>query len=379
MTAPTLSVIPTEPLFVGERFIRVLFYIAPRNPGDPQTIVGTFTLMPGEDNIVLDAIKGDKGDKGDPAPFWRPEWNSTVTTVGDLPPSSGPGALGPGDAGRAWYIDGYWHIWTGTGYRVILGAIPGPPGPTPDMSFVFRGVEPPAGGITYPLTLNVAEGGTTLEPVFTVDVPLIEGPVGPSTSMLGAPDVYGPFQEGQTIAYSAMAGGVGHPGFRPSDSSPWAAKLFSVPESAFGPSQTFGQTYNLINTLIVPGQELAYYPSFNGHARWKRSGLFNTAQVEVQVRALPQGSPNAPETGQLVARALYDPSTLDAETIAHVREHWSDTSDPSRAVAPDSATGRVPAGQAMVYYTLLVKIGGSGSIAYNVSGSHLDVKLFPVS
>ena len=83
------------------------------------------TLMPGEDNIVLDAIKGDKGDKGDPAPFWRPEWNSTVTTVGDLPPASGPGALGPGDAGRAWYIDGYWHIWTGTGYRVILGAIGG--------------------------------------------------------------------------------------------------------------------------------------------------------------------------------------------------------------------------------------------------------------
>ncbi|WP_234785302.1 hypothetical protein [Mycolicibacterium mucogenicum] len=379
MTAPTLGFMPTEPIFVGERFIRMLFYIAPRNPGDPQTIVGTFTLMPGEDNIVLDAIKGDKGDKGDPSPFWRPEWNSTVSRVEDLPPASGPGALGPGDAGRAWYIDGYWHIWTGTGYRVIIGAIPGPPGPTPDIGMTFRGVEPPPGPITYPLTLNIAESGTTLAPHFTVDVPLIVGPEGPSTSMLGAPDVYGPFQEGQGIAYSATAGGVGHPGFRPSDNSPWAAKMFSIPESLFGPASTYGGTNNLIGTLIIPGQDQAYYPSFDGHIRWKRSGLFNSAQIEVHVRALPQGSSAAPETGQLCARALYDPSTLDAETIAHIREHWSDTSNPSRAVAPDSAVGRVAAGQAMVYYVLLVRTGGSGSIIYSTPGSHMACKLYPVS
>ncbi|ORA24946.1 hypothetical protein BST13_33470 [Mycobacterium aquaticum] len=374
-----MGIIPTEPLFVGERFIRVLFYIAPRNPGDPQTIVGTFTLMPGEDNIVLDAIKGDKGDKGDPAPFWRPEWNSTITSDVDLPPASGPGALGPADAGRAWYIAGYWHIWTGTGYRVLLGAIPGPPGPTPDLTIHARGVQPPAGGISYPLTLNVAESGDTLNPIFTVDVPLIPGPAGPATSMLGAPDVYGPFLEGQGVAYSATAGGAGKPGFRPSDTSPWAAKMFSLPEGSFGPASTYGSTYNQIGTVIIPPQDQAYYPSFDGHIRWKRSGLFNNAQVEVQIRALPQGSTNAPETGQLCARALYDPSTLDAETIAHIREHWSDTSDPSRAVAPDSAVGRVPAGQAMVYYVLLVRVGGTGSIVYATPGSHLACKLYPVS
>jgi hypothetical protein len=379
VTAPTLGFMPTEPLFVGERFLRVLFYIAPRNPGDPQTIIGTFTLMPGEDNIVLDAIKGDKGDQGDPAPFWRPEWNSTVTLVGDLPPSTGPGRLTAADAGRAWYIDGYWHIWTGTGYRTILGAIPGPPGPTPDISITARGVEPPAGVISYPITLNVTPSGTTLAPHFAVDVPILPGPPGPSTNMLGAPDVYGPFQEGQGVAYSATAGGPSKPGFRPADNSPWAAKMFSIPEYQFGPAGTFGGTNNLIGTIIIPGQDQAYYPSFDGHIRWKRSGLFNSAQVEVQVRALPQGSANAPETGTLCARALYDPSTLDAETIAHIREHWSDTSDTSRAVSPDSATGRVPAGQAMVYYVLLVKIGGTGSVVYATPGSHMAVKLYPVS
>jgi hypothetical protein len=240
-------------------------------------------------------------------------------------------------------------------------------------------VEPPAGVISYPITLNVTPSGTTLAPHFAVDVPILPGPPGPSTNMLGAPDVYGPFQEGQGVAYSATAGGPSKPGFRPADNSPWAAKMFSIPEYQFGPAGTFGGTNNLIGTIIIPGQDQAYYPSFDGHIRWKRSGLFNSAQVEVQVRALPQGSANAPETGTLCARALYDPSTLDAETIAHIREHWSDTSDTSRAVSPDSATGRVPAGQAMVYYVLLVKIGGTGSVVYATPGSHMAVKLYPVS
>ena len=114
--------INTEPIFLGERVIRALFYAAVRNPGDPQSIIGTFTLLPGEENIVLDAIKGDKGEKGDPAPFWRPQWDSTIALVADLPRN-----LDEYDEGKAWYIDGYWHLWDGNGWRIILGAIPGPP------------------------------------------------------------------------------------------------------------------------------------------------------------------------------------------------------------------------------------------------------------
>jgi hypothetical protein len=373
MSSP-ISIIPTEPLFVGERFIRVLFYIAPRNPGDPQTIIGTLTLMPGEENIVLDAIKGEKGDKGDPAPFWRPEWNSTITIVDDLPTG-----LGDADAGRAWYINGYWHIWTGEGWRVELGAIPGPPGPTPNMHIIARGVEPPAGAITYPLELNVAEGGTDLEPVFTVDVPIIPGPEGPQANILDAPDLFGFPAEGQTFTYAADADGEGTPGVKWGDPSPWAAKMFSVPESSFGPAGNLGAAWNIVATLIIPGQAQAYYPSFDGHLRWSRSGLFNSAQVEVQVRSLIQGSADAAETGSLCARALYDPSTLDAETIAHIREHWSDAGNPARSISPDTSVGRVPAGEARVYYVLIARVGGSGNVAYAVAGSHLSCKLFPVS
>jgi hypothetical protein len=373
VTITTSTITTGEPIFLGERVVRVLFYAAVRNPGDPQTIIGTFTLMPGEDNIVLDAIKGDKGDKGDPAPFWRPQWGSTIALVSDLPKT-----LGDDDAGMGWYIDGYWHLWDGNGWRIVLGAIPGPPGPTPDVHITARGVEPPSGGITYPLDLNVADTGTTLEPHFSVDIPLIPGPQGDNAKILEADDFVGPIGDGQALVYDASlrsgAGGV-------RGGSPDAGRVvkLSIPEGSFGPAGTFSGTWNVIATLIVPGQDEAYYPDIDGHVRWKRSGLFNSAQVEVQVRCLPQGSTAAPETGTLCARALYDPSTLDAETIAHIREHWSDTSDPSRAVAPESGVGRVPAGQAMVYSVLLYRIGGSGSVAYAAAGSHLSVRLFPVT
>lgn len=369
----TSSVIPTEPMFLGERVVRVLFYAAVRNPGDPQTIIGTFTLMPGEDNIVLDAIKGDKGDRGDPAPFWRPQWGSTISNVIDLPDT-----LDDNDAGMAWYIGGYWHIWDGNGWRIILGAIPGPPGPTPNLTITARGVEPPGGGITYPLTLNVTTGGTSTEPTFAIDVPLIEGPQGDNANILEADDFVGPIADGQALVYDAsLRSGSG--GVRGGSADAGRVVCLSLPESSFGPADTYTTTWNVIGTLIVPGQDEAYYPSVDGHARWKRSGLFNSAQVEIQVRCLPQGSTDAPQTGQLVGRALYDPSTLDAQTIAHIREHWSDAGDPSRAVSPESGVGRISAGQAMVYYVLLWRSGGSGGVTYATAGSHLSMKLFPVT
>ncbi|WP_100454698.1 hypothetical protein [Mycobacteroides abscessus] len=367
----TSALIPTEPIFLGERVIRTLFYAVPRNPGDPQTIIGTFTLMPGEDNIVLDAIKGEKGDRGDMSPFWRPQWGSTINLPVDLPDD-----LGDADAGMAWYIAGYWHVWDGNGWRIILGAIPGPPGPTPNLHMTARGVAPPSGGITYPLNLNVTPGGTTLEPTFAIDIPLIPGPKGDNAKILEADDFVGPIEDGQSLIYdSTLAGGAG--GIR-GGSPVGTVKKLSIPEQSFT-GGTYGSTWNIVATLIVPGQPLPYYPEFDGHLRWKRSGLFNNAQIEVQVRALPQGSTSAPETGTLCARALYDPSTLDAETIAHVREQWSDTGYPARAIGPDSGEGRIPANTSMVYYVLLYRIGGSGSVVFSTPGAHMSLSMFPVS
>lgn len=365
--------VPTEPLFLGSRYVQIKFYAAPRNPGDPSTIVGTLTLMPDENVLVLDALKGDKGDPGPTAPFWRPQWQSTITNPADLDELP----LTDADAGKAWYISGYWHVWTGDEIIPFLGAIPGPPGITPNISIRASQVLAPESG-PYG-EFDVDEGGDAENPTFWFYVPGIPGPPGDNARIAEAEDVYGTFIEGKALVWSADAGGDGVPGFAPGDASPQAMKWISFPESSFGPGNTYSSSRTVILSGQVPAQANAYYPDVDGHLRWKRSGLFNSAQVEVEVRWLPEGSSSSAETGQLIGRALYDPSTLDAETIAHIKAHHSDASDPSRAVSPDTEVGRIPADQAVRVYVILYRSAGSGSYVYPVPGSYLNYRMHPVS
>lgn len=360
--------VSTEPVFAGERFVQMKFYFAPRNPGDPTTVIGTITLMPGEDNIVLDAIVGPQGDPGETAPFWLPQWDSTITDPSDL-----PGGLDAGDAGKAWYIAGYWHVWTGTAWVTILGSIPGPPGAMPDFSISAHGVEAPEGGPYGPIDVSVS--GTAEAPFLDFSVPLIVGPTGPSGTILGASDYDNSvaIEDGQSPIWSSTESK-----FKPGSAAINVTEIITIPESSFGPAGTYSSTWQVISTVIVPAKDSDYVPMITGHALWQRSGLFNNAQVEVQVRALPQGSADSPETGDLCAKALYDPGVLDTAALSHIREQFSDASNPSRAVAPDSDVGRIPAGTAMVYNVLLARTGGSGSYVYTTGGSTLTLKLFAV-
>lgn len=365
--------VPTEPLFIGQRYVQVKFYAAPRNPGDPSTIVGTLTLMPDENVLVLDALKGDKGDRGTPAPFWRPEWQSSITNPLDLNDLE----LGDDDAGRAWYISGYWHVWTGDEFIQFLGSIPGPPGPTPVITFTAEQIIAPETG-PYGV-INIEASGTPEEPHYHARIPGIVGPRGYNARILEADDYFGGTPlEGQTILFGANAGGVGIPGFSPGDPSPFAMKWITFAEAAF-----IGGTYSSAWTVVmagqVPAQEEAYYPVTSGHLRWKRSGLFNTCQVEVQVRWLPAGSTDSPETGSLIGRALYDPSTLDATTVSNIHAAHADASDPSRSISPDTNVGRIPAGQAVVVNVLMYRSGGTGNYVFASDGAYLSYEMFPVS
>lgn len=365
--------IPTEPLFLGSRYVQVKFYAAPRNPGDPATIVGTLTLMPDENVLVLDALKGDKGDKGDPAPFWRPQWQSTITDPADLNDLD----LGDADAGKAYYISGYWHVWTGDEFIPFLGAIPGPPGVTPVIEMTADLVEAPESG-PYGV-INVVPGGTPENPTYHLEVPGIPGPPGDNARILEAEDyIGGTPQDGETLIWDSSLN-EGDGGFAPGDASPLAMLWITFPEYAFGPGNTYSAARTVVLSGQIPGQAQPYYLKPDGHLRWKRSGFFNSAQVEVEVRWLPDGSTASAETGELVGRALYDPSTLDAQTVAHIRAHHSSASDPSRAVSPDNEVGRVPANQAIRVYVILYRSGGSGSYTYSVDGSYLSCELFPVS
>lgn len=365
MTGPSIA---TEPIPIGGRYCYIKFYAAPRNPGDPSTIVGTLTLMPDEAVLVLDALIGPKGDKGESAPFWDPQWQSTITNPADLPQ---PSALTDADAGKAWYIGGYWHIWDGDNYQTLLGAIPGPPGPMPRITATAEGV--PANATPYGSIL-VEYGGTDAEPHLHFKVPLIVGPKGDNSRISESLDFSGEPEDGQTILWNATT-----QRWEPGDASQQIVQWMTVPEGVFGPGGSFSAARTVVAAVMVPQKPWAHYAKIGGHLRWKRSGLFNSAQVSVEVRGLETGATGAPETGALFAKALYDPSTLDAETIAHIRAHLSDASDPSRAAAPDSAVGRISKGKAMTYYIILTRTGGFGNYVYSTTESHADIMLMPVS
>ncbi|MCV7230659.1 hypothetical protein [Mycolicibacterium komossense] len=358
--------IPVEPIYIGSRFVNIKFYAMPRNPGDPQMIAGTLTLMPDEAALTLDALIGPTGPRGLPSPFWRPEFASTITNPADL-----PDGLGDADAGRAWYIAGFWHIWDGDNWQVILGAIPGPPGLTPNLSITAELV---AASSTPYGEIVVQDGGTDENPTFHLLIPGLIGPKGDNSRISESLDFHGEPLDGQTILWNAA-----NERWEPGDASQQAVKYITIPEGSFGPAGTFSQARTVVAAPTIVGQDSAYNLKVGGHLRWKRSGLFNSAQVCVEVRYLPQGSADAPESGQLCGKALYDPSTLDAETIAHIRDHWSDTSNPSRAVGPESSVGRISKGQGIDVYVILYRQGGSGGYTYATLESHLSLELIPVS
>jgi hypothetical protein len=358
--------IATEPIFIGNRYVNIKFYAMPRNPGDPQMIAGTLTLMPDEAALTLDALIGPQGPRGTTSPFWRPEWQSTITDPADLPDT-----LLDADAGRAWYIAGYWHIWDGDNWQVLLGAIPGPPGPTPNISMTAEQVVM-SGGSPYG-TVVVQEGGTDENPSFHLLIPGIPGPQGDNSRISESLDFQGEPLDGQTILWNAT-----DERWEPGDPSQQAVTYLTIPEAAFGPGGTFSAARTVIAAPQIAAQPVAYTPKVGGHLYWKRASL-STAQVMVEVRMLDAGSTDAPETGQLVGKALYTPWTADFETIAQIRDHWSDASDPSRSVGPESAVGRVPKDVAKDFYVMLVRTSGVGGYVYSPANSQLSFELIPVN
>lgn len=57
-----------EPTKIGDRDVRLGFWGMPRNAGDPRICGGTFTLIDGEGDVLLDVFIGPKGDPGENAP-----------------------------------------------------------------------------------------------------------------------------------------------------------------------------------------------------------------------------------------------------------------------------------------------------------------------
>lgn len=330
------------------------------------------TLVGPDGVLTLDALVGPQGEPGQPSPIIRPEWGSPVTAVEDLPALAG---LDESDDGRAWYIDGEWHVYSHeqNEYVVIQGSIPGPPGNTPDISVTAEIIEADS-PFTYG-AIEVEETGTSVSPNFHLKIPGIPGPEGPAASIESASDYDDstPAVTGDVLIYTAD--NLWAPG-RPNVVAP---RKYTIPHNSFI-DHTGSEARFLIASLNIPGQDSDWYPDVLGHVRLLRSGLLSSAQCEVEVRIGPTSTAGTGETSPLCGLGPYDPSValLDAATVVHITPHFSSSSDPNRAVNPDSAAGRCDAGVAYTVFVFVRKVGGNGSWQFVKTDAQLRVDVCPV-
>ena len=363
-----------QPIRIGTRDVRLTFWGMPRHPGDPKRVEGTFTLKGPEGDLVLDAFIGPKGDPGEPMAPWDIQWDSDVASIGDLPNVN---TLDETDDGRAWIIGTTLYVYVDAlgdngEYRDIDAGIPGPKGDTPLIDITAELVEADDPDDPYGV-VNVVPYGTTDSPGFKLEIPGLRGPQGPSTAIRLAPDYDNtvPPAAGQGIVWDDEA-----EKYKPGDLSPTAATMWTIPHSAFL-EYSGGNPRQLIATIDLPALNYAWYPDVIGHVRWRRL-LGSSAQVEIEVRIGDTGVGDG-STAPLCGLAPYDPSTLDAITIAHIMPHFSDEGDPSRAITPDSSVGRVPVGQSKTIYVFTHKIGGLFGYEFTKDTAQLRVNQVPVS
>ena len=366
--------VPAEPILIGGKSVYLKFYAMPRNADDPRRIEGTMTLVGTEGVLTLDAVVGPQGIPGEPSPIIRPEWGSPVADPEDLPALA---TLDDSDDGRAWYIDGEWHVYSHHAgeYVVIQGSIPGPPGTTPDISVTAESVEVDTGTFTYG-EIEVVESGTSTAPNFHIKIPALPGPEGPASAIELASD-YDDTTPSETgdflVKLDNDKWGPGTPTF-------FVPRKYTIPHNSFI-DHTGSEARFLIASLNIEAQDNDWYPDVVGHMRLQRSGLFSSAQCEVEVRIGPTATAGTGESSPLCGLGPYDPSValLDSVTICHVLPHFSDTGNPDRAITPESSEGRCDSGTAYTLFAFVHKIGGSGSWAFTKDSAQLRLDVVPLA
>jgi hypothetical protein len=205
-------------------------------------------------------------------------------------------------------------------------------------------------------------------------VPAVPGPEGPAGAIEAAAD-YDDFGEPSEIGdflvkKSEDKWGPGAPNLA-------IPTVYTIPEANFI-AHNGSEGRFLIASLNLPAAETDWYPDVIGHVRLKRNFL-STAQLEVEVRIGDTGTGTG-ETSPLCGLAPYDPATalFDQITIAHILPHFSDTGSPLRSISPDTAEGRVPAGQAKTIFVFIHKMGGAGGYEFSSSTAQLRVNVVPV-
>lgn len=324
----------------------------------PGGMAATMEMIDDEAVITTDVLVGPEGKPGRNAPIVDMQWPplQQAAELDKIRPS-----LGEKDKGKAWWIGTVVYVWTGTTFEMVRPGPAGPPGSTPQISVSAETI--PMADRDPDTKDEVIQTGTSLNPHLHFKLLSPQGPVGPSTNILNAPDYDNAKAptDGQTLTWSQAK-----QKWQPSSYPARQPKLYSVPESAFT-SYPGGFDSNItVLSFTIPAQDYAWVPLVEGHI--KAFGIQISAdplQIGCQVRLANRGN-------QLIGRGYGDVSRW-----TQIRPHFADAGAPTDAVSPENAVAVVRAGEDAQIKVQIVNDGLIGFYSYNRTGSHLTVQTIP--
>lgn len=354
-TTPTTG----DAVALFQRIVAMTFYGIVGDGSTPSGFSCTMEAVDDEAVITTDVLVGPKGDPGDPAPLVDLQW----------PPLDDPADLdqfrddlGPDDKGKGWWIGTVVYVWTGTTFQMVRPGPAGPMGQTPQVSFEFETI--PMGERGPGVVETTEKSGTSLQPHFKVRLLSPQGPVGPSTNILNAPDydnTGGAPANGQTMVWNSTLGK-----WQPSDFAAKHPRLYTIPEAAFTNFTGMTQRHSILQ-YTVEAQDFAWTPYVHGHI--KAYGIELDADpltIGVEVRL------GDPTSGQIIGRGFGNSSSWNTIT-----PHFSEPGNPAQAVAPGNGVATIAAGQTAQINVNLYNDGLLGAYVYNRAGSQLSVLVMP--
>lgn len=324
----------------------------------PGGMAATLEMVDDEAVITTDVLVGPKGDKGDPAPIVQLQWPA-LEQAAELEPIRD--TLDANDEGKAWWVGNVVYVWDGTDFQMVRPGPAGPIGATPQISVSAETI--PLDERTADTVDEVIQTGTSLNPHLHFKLLAPQGPEGPSTNIIDAPDYDNTVapEDGQTLVWNEES-----QLWKPSDYAAKHPRHYSIPEAAFtsfnGPS-----TRHTILTYVIEEQDFAWTPYVTGHIRAR--GLELDADPLIIGCEVRMGDW---ATGTLIARGFGNISNW-----ATIVPHFSSTSDTTAAVAPDNGYATVPAGETCTINVNLYNDGLAGYYVFNPAGAQLSILVIP--
>ncbi|WNM68964.1 minor tail protein [Mycobacterium Phage TribleTrouble] len=328
----------------------------------PGGMAATLEMVDGEAVITTPVLVGQKGDKGDPAPIVDLQW-PPLDQPADLAKymPGGAEALTPADKGKGWWIGTVVYVWDGTQFQQVRPGPAGPTGATPQLTVTCEVI--PMAERTPTTKDEVIRTGTDLQPHLHLRLLAPQGPVGPSTNILDAPDYDNTTapDNGQTMVWSEAK-----QKWEPSDFTAKHPRLYSIPEEAFTAFTGLAQRQTILQ-YTVEAQDFAWTPHITGHLK--------AFGVELDSDPLTIGCEvrlGDPTSGTLVARGFGNIANW-----TNISPHYSSSADTTSAVAPDNGVATIPAGQTATINVNLYNDGLLGAYVFNKTGAQLAILVVP--